>query len=107
MERAGGEVSGQDDVAFDDGGHGLLLKKSRRDIRPPKIGNAGGDRDGQTAKLWRGEAPPAPDVEREQSRYLNNRGELTSTDTMPRTADATVQIARVGSGLSIRSRIYS
>jgi putative transposase len=47
-----------------------------------------------------------PKVEHRQSRYLNNRGKLTSTDTAPRTPDATIQIARAGPVLSLRARVH-
>jgi putative transposase len=53
-----------------------------------------------------------PNIEHRQSRYLNNRAENSHrptrrhADTPTRAADATIQIARTGAGLSFRSRIH-
>src|SRR5271166_1187392 len=68
---------------------------------------AASDRDRQTEKLRRGEAPPAS-RRRASPKPISEQScrELTSADTAPRTADATVQIARAGPGLPLRSRVH-
>ena len=62
---------------------------------------AASDRDRQAAKLRRGQAPPAPRG-RAPTKPISQQScrELTSTDTAPRTPDATVQVAGPGANTS-------
>ena len=68
---------------------------------------AAGDRDRPAEQLRRGEAPPAS-RRRAATKPISEqpRRKLTSTDAASGTADATVQIARAGPGLTVRSRIH-
>src|ERR1700733_5880551 len=69
---------------------------------------AAGHRDRQAEKLWCGAAPPAS-RRRAPTEPLSqqSRRELTPTDATPRAADATVQPARSGPALPLRSRLHS